>query len=64
MSIEQLDHFLDELEKEEGIKVEVEDSSRELGEILASRCDRCGSKCGSCAQCKAPETFEEEKMAA
>ncbi len=63
MSMEQFDQFLDELKKE-GIEVQVEDSSRELGEILASRCDRCGSRCGSCAQCKAPETFEEEKMAA
>lgn len=64
MSIEQLDHFLDELEKEEGIKVEVEETSQELGDVLASQCVRCGHKCGGCAQCKAPETFEEEKMAA
>lgn len=41
MSIEQLNQFLDELEKEEGIEVKVEEVNQELNQVLASRCDRC-----------------------
>lgn len=66
MSINQLNQFIEELEKEEGITVQVEEVSKEISEILATKSNstRCSSKCGSCAQCKAPELFEEEKMAA
>lgn len=64
MSIEQLNQFLDELEKEEGIEVKVEEVNQELNQVLASRCDRCWSRCGSCAQCKAPEISWEKKEAA
>lgn len=47
MSMEKLNQFLDELEKEEGIKVEVEEIkveveeiTKDLADVLAHQCDR------------------------
>lgn len=38
--MEKLNQFLDELEKEEGIKVEVEEITKDLADVLAHQYDR------------------------
>lgn len=68
MSMEKLNQFLDELEKEEGIKVEVEEITKDLADVLAHQYDRwTGGRCARCSNCGgSPESsFEEiDKMAA